>query len=158
QCYQQTQEVLVRLRKDAQQRDALRQRRAKRENDRTKLEATIQHVQERLNEVEEAYRQISMLAPLVEQQMECEKQRDETKHRVMRYEQLIAEMNGMQKKQDKYQQEQTKLQGRIALVEPLVPLAELLHERNEAFTQLRIQLSERNNKSRQLQEKREALR
>ena len=158
QRYQQTQEVLTRLRQNAQQRDALRQRRAKDENARTKLEAILQNVQERLNEIEAAHQQISILAPLVEQQTEYEKQRDEAKQRVTRYEHITKEMQRLQIQQAKYQQDQSKLQGRIAIIEPLVPLAELLQERNDALTQIRIQTSERNSKLRQLQEKREALR
>jgi exonuclease SbcC len=158
QRYQQTQEILTHLRQNAQQRDALRQRRARDENAKTKLESTLQNVQERLNEVKAAHQQISILAPLVEQQIEYEKQRDEAKQRVTRYEHITAEMRRLQTQQAKYQQEQIKLQDRIATIEPLVPVAELLQERSEALTQLRIQTSERNNTLRQLQEKREALR
>ncbi len=158
QRYQQTQEVLARLRQDVQQRDTLRQLRARDENARTKLEATLQNVQERLNEVEAAHQQINLLIPLVEQQTECERQRDEAKQRVTRHEHINKEMQRLQIQQAKYQQEQSKLQSRIAIIEPLVPVAELLHERNEALMQLRIQATERNNRLRQLQEKREALR
>src|SRR5436305_9707154 len=104
QRYQQTQEVLTRLRQGAQQRDALRPRRAKEENARTKLESTLQNVQERLNEVEDAHQQISILMPLVEQQTECEKQRDEAKQRVARYEHIAKEMKRLQTQQAKYQQ------------------------------------------------------
>jgi exonuclease SbcC len=156
--YQLYQEVLVHLRRDAQQRDALRQRRAREENTKTKLESTLQYVQERLNEVESAHQQLSVLTPLVEEQIELEKQRDETKQRVTRYEHVTTEMKRLQLQRAKYQQEQDKLQRRIAIIEPLVPVAELLQERSEALTQLRIQASERSNKSLQLQEKREALR
>ncbi len=158
QCYQQTQEVLTRLRQDAQQRDALRQRLARDENAKTRLEATLQHVQERLNEIDAAHQQISLLVPLVEQQIEREKQRDEAKQRVIRYEHITKEMQRLQTLQARYQQDQTKLRDCIAIIEPLVPVAELLQERGDTLTQLRIQGNERNNKSRQLQEKREALR
>jgi exonuclease SbcC len=157
-CYQQTQEVLTRLRQDAQQRDVLRQRLARDENARARLEATLQHVQERLNEIGVAHRQISLLVPLVEQQIEREKQRDEAKQRVIRYEHITKEMQRLQTLQARYQRDQTKLRDCIAIIEPLVPVAELLQERSEALTQLRIQGNERHNKSRQLQEKREALR
>jgi exonuclease SbcC len=157
QRYQQTQEVLTRLRQNVQQRDTLRQRRARDENVRTRLEATVQNVQERIKEVEAAHQQISLLAPLVEQQIEYEKQCDEAKQRVLRYEHITKEMQRLQMHQAKYQQEQVKLQGRIAIIEPLEPVAKLLPERSEALTQLRIQISERKSRLRQLQEKREAL-
>jgi len=157
QRYQQTQEALTRLRQHAQQRDALRQRRAKDENAKTKLDSTLQHLQERLNEVETAHQQISLLTPLVEQQTEYEKQRDEAKQRVTRHEQITIDMRRLRTQQAKYQQDQTNLQGRIATIEPLEPIANLLVERNEALTQLRVQTNERNNISRQIQEKRTAL-
>jgi DNA repair protein SbcC/Rad50 len=158
QRYQQTQEILTRLRQDAQQRDALLLRRARDENTRTKLEVTLQNVQERLEEINAAQKQIIILTPLVEQQSEQEKQRDEARQRVARYEHVNKEIQRLQKQQEKYQREQVKLQDCIATIEPLVPVAELLHERGEARTQLRIQASERDSKVRQLQEKREALR
>jgi exonuclease SbcC len=157
QRHQQTQEVLTRLRQHTQQRDALRQRRARDENTKTKLESILQHVQERIAEVEAAHQQISILAPLVEQQTEYEKQRDEAKQRVTRYEHITTEIRRWQTQKAKYQQEQLKLQNRIATIEPLVPVAELLQERSATLTQLLVQISECNNLARQLQEKREAL-
>src|SRR5262249_43750210 len=91
------------------------------------------------------------------QQIECEKQRDEAKQRVMRHDHITNDIKRVQIQQAKYQQDQTKLQSRIAQIEPLEPLANLLQERGDTLTQLRIQMNERNNIARQLQEKRAAL-
>lgn len=49
-------------------------------------------------------------------------------------------------------QEQEKIQRKIAEIEPLRPVAELLQERNEAFTLLRIKVSEQPIKLQQLEE------
>ena len=156
--YLEAQDVLKGLRRDAQQRDLLRQEQAQHKNVLTRIEMKAHSWQERLEEVAAAKQKIVELAPLVEQQVELEKRRDEAMQRSSRYEAIVAEGKRLSALLVKCRQEQEKHGRRIAEIEPLVPLAELLQERNDALTRLRIQASERGGKQRQLQEKRDTLR
>ncbi len=158
QRYLQAQEALASLRKEAKQRDTLRQQHNGLENTKTKIESSISHLQDRLTEVVNAHQKIAELAPLLEQQLELEKRRDEAKQREARYGEIVKQGKSLNTQLTKLRQQQEQAQQRISEIEPLQPLAELLQERNEAYTQLRIQASERGNKMLHLQEKREALR
>ncbi|HEV2662099.1 MAG TPA: hypothetical protein VGU68_15935, partial [Ktedonobacteraceae bacterium] len=74
-----------------------------------------------------------------------------------RYASIVAEGKKLSKSREQYLHQQQELQNKIAAIEPLVPLAELLGERTDALTELRIQSNERKNKQLQLQEKRSQL-
>jgi exonuclease SbcC len=157
QQYRQASETLEHLRKDERLRNALRDRQSQFNNTLATLRAKIQNLQGRLQEVAVARQEVVALAPLVDQQIELEKQRDELMQRVTRYDSIVLEGKKLSKTRDQYAQKQTELQRKIADIEPLQPLADKVNERNEALTQLRIQGNERKNKQRQFQEKRNSL-
>jgi len=157
QQYRQASEKLERLRLDERQRNTLRDSQAQLNNILATIRAKIQNLQGRLQEVAVARQEIVALAPLVDQQIELEKQRDELIQRVTRYDSIVLEGKKLSKARDQHVQKQNELQRRIVEIEPLQPLADKVNERNEALTQLRIQGSERKNKQRQLQEKRNSL-
>jgi exonuclease SbcC len=151
--YQQAEEVLKRLRRDEQQRNNLRQQQADLQNRLTALQTKIAGWQARLEEVAAARQQVVALAPLVEQQIELEQQRDEAMRQVERYKALLVEGKRLSQQRTSYLRAQEEIRRRIGEIEPLVPIAEKLHERNEVLTQLRIRGSERSGKQKQLQEK-----
>jgi DNA repair protein SbcC/Rad50 len=157
QQYRQASETLERLRLDERQRNTLRNRQAQFSNTLATIQAKLQNLQGRLQEVVVARQEIVALAPLVEQQIELEKQRDDLMQRVTRYDSIVLEGKKLGKTRDQYVLKQTELERKIVTIEPLQPLADKVNERNEALTQLRIQGNERKNKQRQLQEKRNAL-
>ncbi|MBA2395657.1 MAG: SMC family ATPase, partial [Ktedonobacteraceae bacterium] len=157
QLYRQASEKLERLRLDERQRNTLRDRQSQFNNTLATIRAKIQNLQGRLQEVAVARQEIVALAPLVEQQIELEKQRDELIQRVTRYDSLVLEGKKLSKTRDQYVQRQTELQHKIIEIEPLQPLADKVNERNETLTQLRIKGNERKNKQLQLQEKRTSL-
>jgi exonuclease SbcC len=157
QQYQQASELLKGLRQDERQRNMLRDRQAQFNNTLATSREKIQNLQGRLQEVVVARQEIVALAPLVEQQIELEKQRDDLIQRVTRYDSIVLEGKKLSKTRDQYVQKQTELQRKIVDIEPLQPLADKVNERNEALTQLRIQGNERKNKQRQLMEKNKAL-
>ncbi len=154
QRYQQAQEALAQLRQQERQRNILREQQARLDSSLASVQAKVQNLLGRLQEVADARQKIIELAPLVEQQREREQQREELQQQVTRYESIVAEGKKLNKSREQYLQKQDELQRKIAAIEPLVPLAELLSERTEALTQLRIQSNERKNKQLQLQEKR----
>jgi DNA repair protein SbcC/Rad50 len=157
QQYRQASEKLERLRLDERQRNTLRDSQSQLNNILATIRAKIQNLQGRLQEVAVARQEIVALAPLVDEQIELEKQRDELIQRVTRYDSIVLEGKKLSKARDQYVQKQTDLQRKIVEIEPLQPLADKVNERNEALTQLRIQGNERKNKQRQLQEKRISL-
>jgi exonuclease SbcC len=156
--YLQAQEILTRLRHDDQQRNTLLQQRAEQKNTLAKIETRVHNWQERLAEVATARQKIVELVPLVDQQTELEKKRDEAMQQVARYKQIVAEGKRLNSQLIKCVADQEKCQRSIAEIEPLKPIADLLQERNEALVQLRIQTQERRSIQRQLQEKCNALR
>jgi DNA repair protein SbcC/Rad50 len=85
----QAQEILTRLRRDDQQRKALLQQRSEQKNALVKIETRIHNWQERLMEVAIARQKIVELAPLVDQQVELEKKRDEAIQQVARYKEIV---------------------------------------------------------------------
>ncbi len=153
QRYLQAQEALVQLRLRERLRNNLREQQAKLDSTLATVRARIQNLQERLQEVADARQQVVALTPLVEQQRAREQQREELMQKVTRYESIVAEGKKLSKSREQYVQKLDDLQRKIVAIEPLVPLAEMLGERTEALTQLRIQSNERKNKQLQLQEK-----
>jgi exonuclease SbcC len=156
-CYQRADESLKKLRLDEKQRDTLRQKQSSLRNVLATVEAHVVNLQGRLAEVSAARRQVVELSPLVEQQYELEKQRDELARQVTRYESLTRECKQLSAQQTKYLQKQEAIQQRIAEIRPLEPLAALLNERFEALTNLRLQGTTRPAKRQQLREKRDQL-
>ncbi len=155
--YQQASETLKRLRQDERLRNTLRDRQSQFNNALATIQEKIHNLKGRLQEVAVARQEIVTLAPLVDQQVELEKQRDELIQKVSRYDLIVLEGKKLSNARDQYVQKQSDLQRKIADIEPLQPLADKVNERNEALTQLRIQGNERKNKQRQLQEKRNSL-
>ncbi|QBD80024.1 SMC family ATPase [Ktedonosporobacter rubrisoli] len=157
QRYREAEQILQRLRQDEQQRNSLQQQLARLENNLTRTQTNADNWSARLADVAAARQKVVELAPLVEQQIELEKQRDEAMQKRTRYAEIGALRQRLQQQLSTYQRRRADFQQKIKAIEPLVPAAELLHERSERLTQLRIQHSEYNGKRRQLQEKRTLL-
>ncbi len=157
QRYLQAQEVLQGLRQDALQRDKLRQQQAQLQNECTKIETQARSWQGRLAEVASARQKVVALAPLVDQQVDLEKKRDEATRQLAQYGSIVTEGKRLSSALAKCLQDQEKYQRRITEIEPLVPIAERLQEHNDALMHLRIQVNERSNKLQQWQEKRNQL-
>ncbi len=153
QRYRQAQDILLRLRRDAQTRDSLLLQQTKLKGVIQTTKARIDNWQERLTEVASARQKVTELAPQVEQQTELEKKRDEAMQRVSRYDAIVTEGKRLNEQLGKNRNKQEELQRKIIEIEPLVPIAERLPELTETLTQLRIQSSERTSKRKQLQEK-----
>ncbi|HVB24733.1 MAG TPA: SMC family ATPase [Ktedonobacteraceae bacterium] len=150
--------ALKQLRSDAQKRDALLVRKAENTRTLTKISTNIGHLQGRLEEVAVANRRLLELLPLVDEQVELEKQRDVLMGNVKLYESIVVEGKRLVQQRDDYLKKQEALQRTIAAIEPLQPVAELLQERMEAIANLQVQGKERGLKQRQVNEKREQLR
>jgi len=157
QRYQRADEALKKLRRDEKQRDTLRQKHSSLRNALATIEAHLANLQGRLAEVNAARQQVVELLPLVEQQYELEKQRDELARQVTRHESLIREYKQLSVQHAKHLQKQEAIQQRIAEIRPLEPLAALLNERFEALTSLRLQSNTRPAMRQQLREKRDQL-
>jgi len=158
QRYLQSSEILKRLRLDERQRNELRQQQATQQTQFTRIQTNAGHIQTRLHEVAEARQRVVELSPLVDEQVELEKQRDELQRKVTQYEGIVEEGKRLVQQHTGYLQQQKERQQRIAEIEPLQAVAALLEERVEALAQLRAKLKERSAQQRQLQEKREQLR
>jgi exonuclease SbcC len=158
QSYEQATALLKQLRLQAQERDALRSRQAELQRSLGKIEERIKSWQQRLEDVANARQKVIELAPLVERQVALEKQRDEAMQRVERRRTIVNQGTRLKDQLTRNVQEQEKIRGKIAEIEPLRPVAELLQERNEAFTLLRIKVSEQPLKQKQLEECRARLR
>jgi exonuclease SbcC len=152
QSYEQANALLKQLRSQAQERDALRNQQAELQRALGKIEERIKNWQQRLDDVASARQKVVELAPLVERQVELEKQRDEAIQRVERRRTIINQGTRLKDQLTRNTQEQEKIQRKIAEIEPLRPVAELLQERNEAFTLLRIKASGQPLKQKQLEE------
>ena len=158
QRYQQANEALKRLRLAAQKRNELRQQQAVQQSTLVKISTTILHLRTRLSEIADARQRIIELSPLVDEQVELEKQRDDLTRKVTQYDGLVKEGKRLVTQYTGYIQQQETLQRRISEIEPLQPAAALLQERVEAVASLRARQNERSTLQRQLQEKREQLR
>lgn len=158
QSYEQATALLKQLRQQAQERDTLRSKQAELQRALGKIEERIKNWQQRLEDVAKARQKVIELAPQVERQVELEKQRDEAMQRVERRRTIVSQGTRLKDQLARNVQEQEKIQRKITEIEPLKPTAELLQERNEAFTLLRIKVSEQPIKQRQLEECRVRLR
>ncbi|HLI06828.1 MAG TPA: SMC family ATPase [Ktedonobacteraceae bacterium] len=158
QRYQQASELLEQLHRDAEARNGLRQQQAEQANALAKVSTTITYVQKRLEEVALARQRIVELAPLVDEQSELEKQRDELVRKATEYEGLVKEGKRLVQQQAEYLKQQEVIQQNIVEIEPLQPLAARLNERVEALAQLRSQTRERATRNRALTEAHEQLR
>jgi exonuclease SbcC len=158
QSYEQATALLKQLRGQAQERDVLRDRRTELQRSLGKVEERIKNWQLRLQEVAHARQKVIELAPLVERQVELEKQRDEAMQRVERRRAIVHQGTRLKEQLARNMLEQEKVQHRIAEIEPLKPAAELLQERSEAFTLLRIKVSEQPIKQKNLAERQSRLR
>ncbi|GER88191.1 hypothetical protein KDW_23530 [Dictyobacter vulcani] len=156
--HQQATITLRDLRQQANARDALRQQHGKTSSTEIQINERIANHQNRLQEVERARRRIAELAPLVEQQLELERQRDEARQQRQRYLEVCASGQQSKDKHDAATHEQEQCQRKITAIQPLVPIAQLLETRRETHTRLLLQASKRNEKQRQLKDKQAALR
>lgn len=145
------------LRQDIQKRDILRQKQTSFQHTQIQSKERIKGHQHQLEEVEKARRRIADLAPLVDHQSDLERLRDETRHQKQRYEDTCTAGKRLSDNLNGLQQELAQGQIKITAIEPLIAVARLLETRTEAFNQLRIQISTRNEKQRQLQEKEASL-
>ncbi len=155
--YQQAEQTLQGLRKDEQQRNTLREQLGQQQTKKVKIETTQRGLHERLDEVSVARCKVEELSPLVEQQRELEKRRDDLRDKVTRYNTVMKEGTRLRNTIDMYKQQQAALQQRITTIEPLQPIADRFHEWNEMLNTLQIQSNERRGKQQLLQEKREEL-
>ncbi|MDQ6661970.1 MAG: hypothetical protein M3Z24_13535, partial [Chloroflexota bacterium] len=158
QRYQETNELLDKLRKDEKQRAILREQHASHSKTRATLQTHIANLQTRLAEVETARQHIIELSPLVDQQSELERQREELTYKEKEYNALMDEGKSLSKQQKDHSKKQEAIKQSIVTIEPLQAAAALLNERVEVLANLRAQGNERTDKNRQLQEKKEQLR
>jgi exonuclease SbcC len=157
QRYKRTDTLLKQLRQDEKQRNQLRQSQAGLRSNLATIQANVANLQDRLHDVAVARQQVVDLSPLVEQQYELEKQRDELARQAMRHESLLKECKQLAAQHAKHLQQQETLRQRIAAIEPLEPVAALLNERIETLANLRAQVNGRGSRRQQLREKQEQL-
>jgi exonuclease SbcC len=155
--YLQATETLKQLRRDEQQRNALRQEQSSLHTIVATHHANIRNLESRLHDVAKARQRLVELLPLVEQQYELEKQSEALARQVTQYEGLVKETQGLQQQRAKCLQQQEALQQRVAAIEPLQALAEQLTERVEKLAQLQTRITERSSRRLQFEEKRKQL-
>ncbi len=157
QRYEQADAALKQLRRRAQQRDELRAQLAEQQRVLGQVEERMKGVRQRLEEVAIARRKIVDLAPLVERQVELEKQRDEAMQRTERFKAVHEQGQRLKEQLHKNQRSQEAIQQKVVEIEPLKPLAEQLQERSDALVRLRIRVSEQALKRKQAKELQERL-
>jgi exonuclease SbcC len=157
QRYQQAEEALQQLRQNEQQRSALRQQQATLQSNQTRVQTNLENLQQRLQEVDAARQQVVTLAPLVDQQIELEKQRDDLKQKCALYINIVSEGKQLSGRQASYRRKKEELEQKITEIEPLLPIADRLQEHTQTLMQLQVQRNQRKNKLEQLQEKRNDL-
>ncbi|HEX4205420.1 MAG TPA: SMC family ATPase [Ktedonobacteraceae bacterium] len=148
--YEQTEQSLRELRKQSQQRDTLRAQQASLQQSLGQIEERIKNWQQRLADVAQARQRIVALVPLVEQQVELEKQRDVAVQRLERLQLVSKQGHDLKKQQMGHQSKQDELQRQISATEPLKPLAECLQERTDAYSRLQARLEGKQLKEQQL--------
>lgn len=156
--YQQANETLLQLHEDDQLRQKLNKQLSDQQRALAAVMTTLTHLHGRLEEVAAARQRVIELSPLVDKQIELEKERDELMRKVTQYDGLVVEGKRLVQLHASYLQQQRELQQRILSIEPLQPLAALLQERVESVANLRALLNEQNSKQRSLQEKQEQTR
>ena len=155
--YMQAIETLKQLRVEEQQRNTLRQQLSGLQTASAKHTANIENLKGRLADVAVARQRLLELLPLVEQQHQLEKRRDELVRQVTEYERLGKDIQRLQQQHAKSSQQELDMRQRIASIEPLQALAEQLTERVEKLAQLQSKVSERGSKRLQLEERRKQL-
>jgi exonuclease SbcC len=155
--YMQAIETLKQLRVEEQQRNTLRQQLSGLQTTSAKHAANIENLKGRLADVAVARQRLLELLPLVEQQHQLEKRRDELVRQVTEYERLGKDIQRIQQQRAKSSQQELDMRQRIASIEPLQALAEQLTERVEKLAQLQSKLSERGSKRLQFEERRKQL-
>ena len=121
------------------------------------IEANIRNTQGHLRDVEVARVRLAEIMPLVEQQYELENRRDALQRQVLQYEGLVKDIKRLDGQQVSFQQKIDGLRRSIASIEPLQPLAAQFNERQERYTALQVQASERSTKRRSFTEKSDLL-
>lgn len=148
--YRQAETLLADFRKDERQRNALLKDRADLNTTLAATAADLRHIQQRLDEVNEASRRLLRLLPEYEQQLELEQQLKILDMEEQQYERLRKEGQQLRLKREEALNTRTTTQQRIAEIEPLRPLAEKLQERVEQYTRLTAQNDQRAAKQQQL--------
>lgn len=136
--FQQTDALLKDLRLQERRRNALLQQASDLSNKLATTQANIHNWLERLQEVDDARKQVVTLLPAIEQQNELEKQRDLLIQQVRQYDELVKDIQRLDAQQVKVQQELAKVQQRIAAIEPLQASAQLLNARQQRLTELKV--------------------
>ena len=157
QRYQQAEQTLLVLRKDEQQRNKLRDQHRTLHTKRAQLEARQRGLHERLEEVALAKQRVAELASSVAQQSELERQRDDLRDKVTRYNTVMKEGTRLRTTIDQYRQQQAEIQQRILAIEPLQSIADRFEEWSDKLNQLRVQSNELKHKQQSLRDKREEL-
>ena len=153
QYYQQAEQSLLGLRRNEQQRNRLRDQQATLHTTKVQIETQQRSLRTRLDEVVLARQRVAELVTLVEQQSNLEKQRDDLKDRVTRYNTVMKEGIRLRDTTNEYRKQQADIQQRILTIEPLQISADRFHEWNDLLNQLQIQSSERRNKQKLVQAK-----
>jgi exonuclease SbcC len=157
QSHEQARKRLQGLYQQQNQRNHLQRQQGQSQTELKQAEERAKSWQRNLDDVAQARNRVVELAPLVEQQIELERQRDEASRRKARYETIMDEGKKRRVEWDKNQDAQKKVQQQIKEIEPLQALADQLQERNDAVTQLRIKLEGRNEKRLHLLDKQNLL-
>ncbi|GHO53223.1 AAA family ATPase [Ktedonobacter robiniae] len=157
QQYLQAERALEQLREQEQQRNRLLKEQARLGNKHASIEMKAKGLHTRLQEVEQARQRIDMLQPDVLRQQELEERRDELLQNVKLYKSICEEGQNQRERLESTKKTGGVLEQRIAVIEPLVELAQRLPELDQARSRLQVQSVERKNKFQQLNEKRRAL-
>ncbi|HEY0756128.1 MAG TPA: SMC family ATPase [Ktedonobacteraceae bacterium] len=155
--YRLAETVLTRLRLDERKRNTLRQQQADLNNALATTSANLQHIQFRLDEVAYNRQLILDLLPAVERQSALDTQIAILNQDMRRYEELREAGVKIYRAREKSQHELVGVRQRIAEIEPLLPLADLLSERLARVTLLKNQSEQRQDKRLQLEEKQQAM-
>ena len=155
--YVQATEMLKQLRVEEQQCNALRQQLSGLQTTLARHVANIENLKGRITDVAVARQRLLELLPLVEQQHQLEKRRDELVRQVTEYEKLVKDIQRLQQQRTKSLQQEQDMRQRIASIEPLQALAEQLTERVERLAHLQSKMGERGSKRLQFEEKRKQL-
>lgn len=155
--YLQAEAELARLRQEERQRNALRQQQAHLNSTLSATRTNMQHIQQRLDEVNEARQLVLQLIPAVERQSELDTRIATLTLEVQQYETLRKEGSRLYQLREKSQREMDGVRQQLAEVEPLQALANLHDERIAHLAQLRAQSEQRQAKRLQLEEKQQIL-
>ncbi len=155
--YTQADLLLQQLRQDERRRNGLLTQSNELSHALATIEANIRNTRAHLRDVEVARIRLAEIMPLVEQQYELENRRDALQRQVLQYDGLVKDIKRLDGQQVSFQQKIDGLQRNIASIEPLQPLAAQFNERQERYTALQVQASERSTKRRSFTEKSDLL-